>query len=54
MMTIFDRLANSVRKHAEYRRTVDALKSVTPSIREDLEVYPGLERAMAHRAVYGN
>jgi hypothetical protein len=54
MMTIFDRLANSVRKHAEYRRTVEALKGVSPMIREDVEVYPGLERAIARQAVYGN
>lgn len=53
MNSFIARLTTSLRKHAEYRRTVDALKGVPAGLAEDMNIYPGLEKAIARRAVYG-
>lgn len=53
MTNIITRLSTSLRRHAEYRRTVEALKGVPAGLAEDLNIYPGLEKSIARRAVYG-
>ena len=50
---MFDKLTERLRKRAEYRRTVFALKGVPSSLAEDLSIYPGDEETLARRAVYG-
>lgn len=53
MTNFIGRLTTSIRKHAEYRRTVEALKGVPAGLAEDMNIYPGLEKSIARRAVYG-
>ncbi len=53
MNTMIGRLAASLRRHNDYRRTVAALKGLSPELARDLDIYPGLEREIALRAVYG-
>ena len=54
MPTLFDKLALRIRKHAEYRRTVDALEKLPLDVALDLDIFPGDARRIARRAVYGN
>jgi hypothetical protein len=54
MNSIFDKLALRIRKHAEYRRTVDALEKLPLDVALDLDIFPGDARRIARRAVYGN
>ena len=53
MISIFDKLALRIRKHAEYRRTVDAIEKLPLDVALDLDLFPGDARAIARRAVYG-
>jgi hypothetical protein len=53
MATIFDRFATSYRKHADYRRTVAALKGLPLDVALDLDIFPGDAERIARSAVYG-
>ena len=53
MATIIDRFAASFRKHAQYRRTVAALKGLPLQVALDLDLFPGDAERIARRAVYG-
>lgn len=53
MATIFDRFAVSLRKHAEYRRTVAAIQSMPLHVALDLDIFRGDAERIARHAVYG-
>jgi len=53
MATLLDTLALRLRKHAAYRRTVAAIRSMPLDVALDLDIYPGDARRIARRAVYG-
>lgn len=53
MATIIDRFAASLRKRAQYRRTVAALKGLPLQVALDLDLFPGDAERIARRAVYG-
>ncbi|MFZ5709114.1 MAG: hypothetical protein ACOY4T_05420 [Pseudomonadota bacterium] len=53
MLSILDTLALRLRRHAEYRRTVDALERLPLDVALDLDIVPGDARRIARQAVYG-
>ena len=53
MATIIDRVAFRLKKRADYRRTVAALRSMPVDVALDLDIFPGDAERIAARAVYG-
>lgn len=53
MATMFDRFATSMRKRADYRRTVAAIQSLPLRVALDLDIFPGDAQRIARNAVYG-
>lgn len=52
-MSLFTQLRAAVRRHAEYHRTLNELRSIPDAMAEDLGIYPGDARRVAHAAIYG-
>lgn len=53
MATIFDRFTTSLKQRARYRRTLAALRDLSPNVARDLEIFPGDAESIARNAVYG-
>lgn len=52
-MSLFTQLRAAVRKRAAYRQTLHELRGVPESLAEDLNIWPGDARRLAHAAIYG-
>jgi len=52
-MTLLLTLRAAVQKRAAYRRTLHELRGIPSALAEDLAIYPGDARRLAHQAVYG-
>jgi uncharacterized protein YjiS (DUF1127 family) len=54
MATMFDTFALRLKKHADYRRTVAAIRSMPLDVALDLDIYRNDAERIARRAVYGD
>ncbi|WP_186766660.1 hypothetical protein [Puniceibacterium confluentis] len=52
-MTLLSNLQIRVAKHAEYRRTLRALRRLPLDVALDLDIHPGDAKSIAHQAIYG-
>lgn len=52
-MNLLMTLRDAAQKRVAYRRTIHALRGVPAHLAEDLGIYPGDSKRLAHEAVYG-
>ncbi len=53
MLSMFEDLADRLKKRSQFRRTVAALRAMPLDVALDLDLYPGDAEKIARRAVYG-
>ena len=52
-MSLILQLRAAVERRAAYTRTLHELRGIPASLAEDIGIYPGDEKRLASRAIYG-